>query len=905
MKSRLIIIILLVFSLNSEAQVRRTTIRAFWQTIRNTITGETPQAIEKAFYVSSTGSDSNPGTLAEPFQTLDKINSLALTDTSKVYLKRGDSFVGSLTAQSDSIIYDAYGTGDKPKIYGSELITGWTLHSGNIWKATFNTTINQLFVNGVRMQVARYPETGYATVDAAPTTSSLTDAALNGALDYTGTICLIHSDGYALDRRTVTSSSGTTLQLSSAPFGNVTANEKYILVGKLEFLTVPGQWFYDDATNTVYLWKADGTEPTDTEVRGSTLDYGIYADGKDYVNVKNIEVLQQKKHGVYFTNSDYFAIDNIKSTDADAVGIRNYLGHHGTIENCTITGANHYGIENYASTGNCLISSNTVSDIALPDNLGLSGIGAWYNGAGIFTQNSVTTAYNPDQINTIRYNRVDSIGYNGIHFANEAIVEYNYITNCGFTKNDGGFVYTSGGYPPNVGVNANSIIRYNIGLYGYGIGSSPYFEGMYADEYSENVTIEYNTVGYSTRGLFFHNGNNNIGRYNTVFGCENGLYVAKDGEAVNLNNNLVYGLLGQEVIHTNIVTGAMSVDYNNYINHYTSNPFFKDFTNYFTFANWKSTTGFDTNSTFDNTALSGDERLIINPTNTTKTFYLNAAIDVINEATDASLTGSFTIAAYSSMIVTGVNLDCILDYEDSEAPIITAFTLPATSSTLSITPTTLTATGGATEYKTTLTNVAPAIGSSGWSTESLIYAEAEGTQTFYVWARDAAGNVSESASATCNVSGTSAAIGTQTILSLTSGTANAVRAYPVTMTESGLINSITIYHSAGNGTEQIIGGIYADTGSNTPGELIATTAQTVITTSTEWQTIDFVEPVYVEAGTKIWIGWNKNGASTLAYEAGSVTRASKNVTFGALPNPYGTADTYQNYGYSVYVNYLK
>lgn len=101
------------------------------------------------------------------------------------------------------------------------------------------------------------------------------------------------------------------------------------------------------------------------------------------------------------------------------------------------------------------------------------------------------------------------------------------------------------------------------------------------------------------------------------------------------------------------------------------------------------------------------------------------------------------------------------------------------------------------------------------------------------------------------------------------------------------------------------GGVYADDGANKPSSLLATTAQTIISTSAEWQTIDFVSPIFVESGTKIWIGWNKNGASTLAYEAGSVTRASKNLTFGDLPNPYGAADSYQDYGYSVYCTYDK
>lgn len=621
------------------------------------------------YYVSESGDDGADGSKSTPFASITKVNTLTLSGDDAVLFESSGSYEGQITVgQSGTsghpITFGAYGsTAYKPKIYGSEVITGWTLHSGNIWKATFATTINQLFVDNVRMQAARFPATDYATVDSAPTTSSLTDSALNGALNYTGVICLIHSSSYGLDKRTVTSSSGTTLQLSSAPFGSVTAGEKYILVGKLEFLTVAGQWFYDDNTNTVYLWKTDGTEPTDTEVRGSTFNYGVYASAKDYVSVKDIETLHQKIDGVYFTNSDHFVFDNITATDDDAVGLHNYLGSYGTIENCTVVGANHYGIENYSDTGNNQINSNNVSQIALFDNLGLSGIGAWYMGSGIFIQNSVTTAYSAGQINYARYNVVNNIGYNGIHFANEAVVEDNYITYCGYTKNDGGFIYTSGGDISHTGVNANSIIKNNIGLYGVGIGSSPYFEGIYADEYSENVTIEYNTVGYSTRGIFLHNGNNNIARYNTVFNCENGLYVSKDGDAVALNNNIVYGLTGQEVIHLNILTGTPVINSNKYINKYTANPFELNWTTYYTFANWKSTTGHDALSTFDNTALTSgySEKLVVNPTGSTKTFYLNYATNCTNVVTGASLSGTFTVPAYSSIIVTGIGVSSIAD----------------------------------------------------------------------------------------------------------------------------------------------------------------------------------------------------------------------------------------------------
>ena len=136
----------------------------------------------KAFYVDAIyGSDANDGlTPATAVKTLTKVNTLDLSGTiRKVLFKRGQTWEGTITVPNSGeitnpVIYGAYGTGEKPKILGSEVIPGWTLHEGNIWKATFATTINQLFVENTRMQVARWPETGFANVDAAPTTSSLT-----------------------------------------------------------------------------------------------------------------------------------------------------------------------------------------------------------------------------------------------------------------------------------------------------------------------------------------------------------------------------------------------------------------------------------------------------------------------------------------------------------------------------------------------------------------------------------------------------------------------------------------------------------------------------------------------------------------------------------------------------------
>ena len=108
------------------------------------------------FYVSSsTGNDSNPGTLAAPWQTLTKVNGETFSPGTSILFKRGDVFrTGGLgtasglqsaqlvpqSGSSGSIInYDAYGTGNNPHFMGSvsaASVSDWTNVGGNIWQST-------------------------------------------------------------------------------------------------------------------------------------------------------------------------------------------------------------------------------------------------------------------------------------------------------------------------------------------------------------------------------------------------------------------------------------------------------------------------------------------------------------------------------------------------------------------------------------------------------------------------------------------------------------------------------------------------------------------------------------------------------------------------------------------------
>ncbi len=91
---------------------------------------------------------------------------------------------------------------------------------------------------------------------------------------------------------------------------------------------------------------------------------------------------------------------------------------------------------------------------------------------------------------------------------------------------------------------------------------------------------------------------------------------------------------------------------------------------------------------------------------------------------------------------------------DTAAPTVSAFTLPATSTSLTVPVSSLTATDNVavTGYLITTSSAAPAASAAGWSAApTSVTAPGEGSDTFYAWARDAAGNVSASRSAAVTI----------------------------------------------------------------------------------------------------------------------------------------------------------
>ncbi|MBK6283797.1 MAG: right-handed parallel beta-helix repeat-containing protein [Draconibacterium sp.] len=712
------------------------------------------------------------------------------------------------------------------------------------------------------MKVARHPNKSYLAVHTVNTTKSFTCNDLNGSINYSGAKWIARTSPYSMVTY-VTSSNSKTLTLSGTPYPSLNTKTGFVLVGKLEFLDSAGEWYYDSATKTVYLWTPGGSSPANHVVRGSVHGIGVAGRSYNYVTIKDLELLHNKESGITSSGS-YVNIDNNTVSFPDEKGVFISPGLSGNISNNTVSGANHIGIEGYSEKST--YTDNKINNTSLLDGLGLSGIGEWYMGSGLYVEGND---------NVIKYNRVTNSGYNGIQFHKRNVVEYNFVQNALLTKDDGGGIYTAaaGSYPN--APTSGSIIRYNIidGVFGSLDGCNPYGicqgHGIYLDENSGGVTVEYNTVtNISDAGIFLHNSFNETIRYNTSYNNGRQYHISTDLGGSKFNNNILYAkarnmenkaiqFLGSQR------NGKVNFTNNIYVNHYNKSAVFKvDETKYYDFAGWKVSTAQDANSTINVVALATGETDVIFYNDTKQSKEFNLGNTIYKDINGKQVSDKVSLLPFTSIILIKTASQITTD---TTPPTIISFVVPSTNSTLIVPVSSFSASDNntVTGFLLTESSTVPTAGNSGWNATAptSFSFSTEGTKTLFAWTKDAAGNISSSstrqlvitlqASKPEVVNNSPGILGNTYVSDLVSTAPNR-RAVAVTFKDAGMIESISIFHNGGTGN--VMMGVYADQ-VGLPSSQLGKTASTVINSTTGWQTVSLTSPVQVNAGQTVWLSW--------------------------------------------------
>lgn len=494
------------------------------------------------YYVSPNGNDANLGTsISAPWRTITKVNSRSYVAGDQILFERGGSYRGSVVINQSGvsgtpITIAAYGAGARPILLGSSLASNWVIHSGNIWKTQLTATqVVYVFYNDSLLTLARYPNSGWLKNDYG-SASQINDTQLNQPSGYwNNASVVVRSSAWSYDTATVLSYTTGTLNLRPIYYNLSTYEWGYFLQNKLEELDVPGEWYFDKVTATLYLYPLSGNPNSNTidivTANGNTSGVGIRVPWqRSYVTIENLDFRRYGYAGVSTSGSTGVMVRNCGFDQCDhaiwSYG-NNQVFSGNTITRCYKLAINSLSGGSAPSYGNNnLYENNTVDYCAIYPGLGKTNWG--YFGISVTGQNNI-----------IRGNRLSNIGYIGLTFEGNTLVEKNIIRNACAILNDGSgiaFDRTDG-----------AIVRNNIVLSTIGnvescaanyTGCDPKGKGIYFGNISnKNVLIEGNTVAYCNgAGIWFDHtmaSSGNQIKNNTLFG--NNLYQLGVSDFSNYN----------------------------------------------------------------------------------------------------------------------------------------------------------------------------------------------------------------------------------------------------------------------------------------------------------------------------------------------------------------------------------
>ena len=439
----------------------------------------TPTPSEHRIYVKKTGNDgTGTGAVGSPYLTGTKAASVAEPgDTIRFGpgTYRETIVPPSGIAGLPIVFMPDEGGSNRAVISGLEDAgsTGWTVHSGNIYKKTItlpvsnnfntstggtNTTLlaNQVFDDGVMMPQARYPkiDTPEDMLDKSKwrprgstttfTNTQIVDTGLGSFASGTLNGATMFLNGWFLsETRTISSNSGNTVNFSG---GTVSFVDKfYYVTNALSLLTQAKEWHYTGGV--LYFWQNGGGSPTGVEYKAR--NWGFDLRGKSYVVIDGFVFTGcEPAYGNAFTSN--VIIDHVTSTyqnhgvltpeaspeyhyNAKQVGV--YLGgNNNVVRNSTFT----YGIQGIWAGGNTQINNCKFSYYGYDGTYG-SPIAPLNNSSGVGITNCTIDHVGRSNIDLSSYTRGNQVPHQYLNMN----IAYNDMSYHSMQVSDNGAIYSN------------------------------------------------------------------------------------------------------------------------------------------------------------------------------------------------------------------------------------------------------------------------------------------------------------------------------------------------------------------------------------------------------------------------------------------------------------------------------
>jgi len=464
---------------------------------------------------------------------------------------------------------------------------------------------------------------------------------------------------FVIEKGTVTSQSGTTLNYSSSwNQYSAASGYGYFIENSINTLNAQNEWYYNPSTKKLDIYSSS----TPANVKISTVNVLLDVTSRSYLSFDNLDIRGSLGRLTVITGSSNITFTNCDLSNAGKDAIYGGTGtSYFDFENCTINNSNHAAITLDGGASNTIIRNNSINNSAM--NPGMLD-NYWLTAAVYVAGNN----------NTIEKNSVQNSGYIAIAFAkgSNVIIKNNFVKNFESVLDEAGGIYTYRGSDPNT--YSNNVIDGNIVLDGIGaVGGKTSTkgdaQGIHIDGNSQNVTVINNSVAnVSMYGILLMDAHEINVLNNTVYNCGSGAFAIIHDLGSNFNSVRNVKIRNNKLVmtvSTTLGTWSYQTEANDLLQFGTSdsnvvanplndvNAFYTfDGTNYRhqTVAQWQTFSGQDMHSRASPKTVSSINslRFEYNATSSDKTVNLGAAyIDIAG----TSFPSSITLAPYTSAVL--------------------------------------------------------------------------------------------------------------------------------------------------------------------------------------------------------------------------------------------------------------
>lgn len=260
-----------------------------------------------------------------------------------IVLHGGDYFLSEPVTfgPEDAGLHILAAPGEVPVLHGGVPVTGWTDAGGGVWSVPMDRPLGAFYIDGRPQTMARHPNLpagatprdGWLFAAAPPdgaatnTTFSFQKGDIPPLADLTGLVVTIVGGFYpgtqwgsdslpvqAIDRDALL------VQMTGTGYFFTGEGSRYYLMGRPEFLDMPGEWAFDAAAHRL-LYRPDG--PFGPEARGATGVIGTFLQlsGASGMVIAGLEFRDSIHEGSGKYGTDTRGFGAVRVENADAVRI--------------------------------------------------------------------------------------------------------------------------------------------------------------------------------------------------------------------------------------------------------------------------------------------------------------------------------------------------------------------------------------------------------------------------------------------------------------------------------------------------------------------------------------------------------------------------------------------------------